>query len=160
MFDNNKDNMYSTLRELEENIARMKGLEQAKAAQSYDTNKKTVWTDIESELKNCTPEEELFVSRDEDYLQAASQQKASFYQFIEMKYRDEFLQYDRDGISEKTLLALRNARSKYRKELQEKEKKNQEIFQQYNDFMNLMKDPEVAEVVKKKQINNVKNVNK
>lgn len=74
----------------------------------------TVFTDIETELKNLSEDELNFITTSKEYQSVSSKYQAEFSQFLINKFSNEYIQTGNTKTLEEMLYIIRNKKEKYK----------------------------------------------
>jgi molybdopterin converting factor small subunit len=91
-------------------------LEALKRQQQYQqpVQNVTVFTDIESELKNLSEDETNFITSSKEYQTISNKYQAEFSQFLINKFSNEYLQTGNTRTLEELLYVIRSQKEKYK----------------------------------------------
>lgn len=122
----------------------LQGLNENRQMPTNTPQMRNVFSDIDALKVNVSSDEAAFIAADPEYMAASEMLTKAFYQFLEMRFRNEFAQVDKDGYAEKSLLALKKAKEKYQQTAAKKQ----------SEINTLLNDPEIKAIIEKRKVQN------
>jgi molybdopterin converting factor small subunit len=99
---------------VEDSLAQSYAKLEALKRQYGENHQSTVFTDIESELKNLSEDELQFITNSKEYQTISAKYQTEFSQFLINKFSNEYLQTGNTRTLEEMLYTIRNQKDKYK----------------------------------------------